>query len=151
MLGHTFFFYAFIYNLDRRRRQFLPYKPTSSKEHKVTELNLLQEGKLSLHSLTGYPTCEHARVYSTKARQNVSSSSELGKKDSFFLSFFFIIIIIKIKKNPMITVCFFNSHAEVRYAAGYERIWVDVFVARQEWEKEKRATFLYGILHTNTI
>lgn len=51
----------------------------------------------------------------------------------------------------MITVCFFNSHAEVRYAAGYERIWVDVFVARQEWEKEKRATFLYGILHTNTI
>lgn len=67
----------------------LLYKPTSSKEHKVTELNLLQEGKLSLHSLTGYPTCEHARVYSTKARQNVSSSSELGKKDGFFFVIFF--------------------------------------------------------------
>lgn len=42
--------------------------------------NLLQEGKLSLHSLTGYPTCEQARVYSTNARQNVSSSSDLKKK-----------------------------------------------------------------------
>lgn len=42
--------------------------------------NLLQEGKLSLHSLTGYPTCEQARVYSTSTRQNVSSSSDLTIK-----------------------------------------------------------------------
>lgn len=51
-------------------------RQTSKSNYRCT-VGLLQEGKLSLHSLTGYPTCEQALVYSTKALQNVSSSSAL--------------------------------------------------------------------------
>lgn len=61
-----------MYNYSRTRRV-LQFSVCDT----MCRRNLLHKGKLSLHSLTGYPTCEQARVYSTKARQNVSSSSDL--------------------------------------------------------------------------
>lgn len=126
----------------------------------MERVNLLQEGKLSLHSLTGYPTCEQARVYSTKARQNVSSSSDLKKKKRKEKTGFFYNYLDtnnNTEKQGFKVKCANNRcecsdlHTEVRHTAGHKGIWVNVFMTGQKRKEKKCTAFLYGILHTFTI
>lgn len=93
-------------------------------------------------------------MYSTKALQNVSSSSALKthqrNKSSLRKQLFFLLTGNNNKTtcvNNCIKRCF-DSHAEVRHTAGHERIGVNVFVAGQKWKEEQCTAFLYGILHT---
>lgn len=130
-------------------------RQTSKCNYRCT-VGLLQEGKLSLHSLTGYPTCEQALVYSTKALQNVSSSSALkthqrNKSSLRKRPLCFFLLTGNNNKTTCVNNCIkrcFDSHAEVRHTAGHKRIGVNVFVAGQKWKEEQCTAFLYGILHT---